>query len=353
MLTHGNSTRAANRLAADLDRVLAHAWVPWDALRGARVLVTGASGFVGCWLLETLLWANDRLDLGASVVALTRDSRGFAARVPHLAGHRDVTLIEGDVRTFAAPEGACSHVVHAAVDAAPPSTGDDRRRVFDVIVEGTRRALECARASGARRFLFASSGAVYGTQPSDVAHLTEDHRGGPDPANRETAGAEAKRAAETLCALAASDTLQPVIARLFTFVGPYLPLDGKFAAGNFIRDALRGGPIVVAGDGTACRSYLYASDLAAWLWAILLRGEAARPYNVGSETVVTIGDLARTVASRFSPPLDVRVEGAPARGVAGHRYVPGTARARGELGVAMTVGLEEAISRTVEWHAAG
>jgi len=353
MLTHGNSTRAGNRLAADLDRVLAHAWVPWDALRGAQVFLTGASGFVGCWLLETLLWASDRLDLGVSIVALTRDRRGFAARVPHLAGHGAVTLHEGDIRTFDAPAGRFTHVVHAAVDATPPVTADDRLRVFDVIVEGTRRALECARASGARRFLFASSGAVYGTQPSGVAHLVEDCAGGPDPASRETAGAEAKRAAETLCAVYASDTFEPVIARLFTFVGPYLPLDGKFAAGNFIRDALHGGPIVVAGDGTACRSYLYASDLAAWLWAILLRGEAARPYNVGSEVVVTIGDLARTVASQFTPPLDVRIEGARTRGVAGHRYVPGTARAREELGVEMTVGLEDAIARTVEWHAAG
>jgi dTDP-glucose 4,6-dehydratase len=263
-----------------------------------------------------------------------------------------VTLQAGDIRTFETPAGGLSHVVHAAVDAAPPVTEDDRRRVFDVIVEGTRRALACARASGASRFLFASSGAIYGTQPREVPYLTEDYRGGPDPANRDTAGAEAKRAAETLCAVHASDAFQPTIARCFTFVGPYLPLDGKFAAGNFIRDAIGGGPIVVAGDGTPCRSYLYASDLAAWLWVILLRGEAARPYNVGSEAVTTIGDLARTVAARFSPPLEVRIEGRKARGVAGDRYVPSTSRVRAELGVAMTVGLEDAIARTVEWHAA-
>jgi dTDP-glucose 4,6-dehydratase len=70
-----------NRLAADLDRALAATAVPWDALRGARVFVTGATGFFGCWLLETLLWANDRLALDASLIALTRDARRFGERI--------------------------------------------------------------------------------------------------------------------------------------------------------------------------------------------------------------------------------------------------------------------------------
>jgi dTDP-glucose 4,6-dehydratase len=341
-----------NRLAADLDRTMTHDWLPWQELRGARVFVTGATGFFGCWLLETFVWANDRLDLGASLVALTRDPRGFARRVPHLASHTSVTLHEGDVRGFAFPDGAFTHVMHAAADAAPPVTAGDRQRVFDVIVDGTRRALELARNRGARRFLFTSSGAVYGRQPADVARVPEHFTGGPDPVKPEATGAEAKRAAEALCAIHASATLQPVIARCFAFVGPYLPLDGKFAAGNFIHDALAGGPIIVAGDGRPVRSYLYAADLAAWLWAMLLRGEPLRPYNVGSEVAITIEELAQTVASRFSPRPVVRVNGQVTQGGGGDRYVPSTARAREELGVKMTVGLDEAIARTVEWHAA-
>jgi nucleoside-diphosphate-sugar epimerase len=339
-----------NPLERDLDHVLTLTGGLWTELRGARLFLTGGTGFFGCWMLETFLWAHERLALDASIVVLTRGGGAFRAKVPHLASHPAVTLLEGDVRSFAFPDGAFSHVIHAAADATPALTQRDRQRVFATIVEGTRRTLECACRSGAARFLFTSSGAVYGPQPAGLAHLPEEYTGGPDPANACRAGAEAKRAAEMLCALHADARLRPTIARCFSFVGPYLPLDAHFAAGNFIRDALRGGPICVLGDGTPYRSYLYASDLAIWLWTILLRGEPVRPYNVGSAEPLTILDVARLVGRTFTPPVPVSVARAPAPGAAIERYVPAVARAETELGLRRTVAVEEGIRRTVAWH---
>jgi dTDP-glucose 4,6-dehydratase len=222
--------------------------------------------------------------------------------------------------------------------------------VFETTVNGTRRALQFARHCRARRFLLTSTGAVYGLQPADLEHVPEEYAGAPDSTDARMAGAEAKRAAESLCAMYAEEHLQPTIARCFAFVGPYLPLDDKFAAGNFIRDALRGGPIHVSGDGTPRRSYLYASDLAAWLWTILLKGEPMRPYNVGSETAMSIDELAHAVASRFTPPPSIVKATAVTPGRSIHRYVPSTARVRRELGLTMTIGFDEALARTVEWN---
>src|SRR4051812_8130409 len=335
-----------NPLARDLDHVLAQTGGLWDDLRGARLFVTGGTGFFGCWLLETFLAANDRLKLDASAVVLTRDPHAFQMSVPHLASHRAVTLLQSDVRTFEFG-GRFSHVIHAATDSGQPLAERDRLLMFDTIVEGTRRTLDFARRAGARRFLLTSSGAVYGRQPADLTHVPEDYAGGPDAANAAQVYAEAKRAAEMLCALHADSDLQPTIARCFAFVGPYLPLDMHFAIGNFIGDALQGAPIRVSGDGTPYRSYMYAADLAAWLWTILLRGHPMRPYNVGSEVAISIADLAHLVARKSGGALDVRIAGTPVAGAPPQRYVPSTARARSELGVDVTVPLEEALARAV------
>ena len=258
-------------------------------------------------------------------------------------------VLEGDARSFAFPDGRFTHIVHAASDSSPLRDQDSRRRLFDTIVVGTRHALEFARASGARRLLFTSSGAIYGRQPADLELTSEDYTGGPDPAAVGSVYGEAKRAAEMLCALNAGPTLHPVIARLFAFIGPYLPLDANFAAGNFVQDALTGGPIRIAGDGTPYRSYLYASDLALWLWTLLVDGQSARPYNVGSAEPVSIRELAERI-SRAAGGLRIEVAREPVPDAAPERYVPSVRRAEEELGLRVAVSLDDAIQRTLAWH---
>jgi dTDP-glucose 4,6-dehydratase len=200
--------------------------------------------------------------------------------------------------------------------------------------------------------LLTSSGAVYGRQPPDLAHIPEDHPGGPDPTDPRSAYGEGKRLAELLCTLFTPGGPACKIARCFAFVGPLLPLDRNFAAGNFIRDALAGGPIRVAGDGTPYRSYLFAADLAAWLWTILVRGAPARPYNVGSDAALDIAAVAAAVAGQFRPPPAVAVATPPAPGLPAERYVPSVERARRELGLDVWVPLGEALRRTVRFAAA-
>jgi dTDP-glucose 4,6-dehydratase len=140
------------------------------------------------------------------------------------------------------------------------------------------------------------------------------------------------------------------IARLFAFVGPFLPLSANFAVGNFIRDALAGGPLRIVGDGTPYRSYLYAADLAIWLWTILLRGVPNRPYNIGSARDITIAELARTVIDVTGSGASIETAQRPVTGAAPSRYVPCVDRAASELGLGDHVSLENGIMRTFEWH---
>lgn len=311
---------------ADLDHVLAH--VPWEELRVARIFITGGTGFFGKWLLETFAHANRALDLRASAVVLSR-------RPPPA---RDaISFVEGDVRSFTFPPGEFSHVIHAAANFNEPVPPDELR---DVIVGGTQRVLDFASACGARKFLLTSSGAVYGPQPPDLSHIPETFRCAPD-----TPYGEARLAAEQFCA---GSGLDVKIVRCFAFLGPGLPLDAHYAIGNFIRDALAGGPIRIRGDGSPVRSYLYAADLAIWLWTIFFQGEAHIPYNVGSYEPITIADAARAVARAVEPPLEVQIAGTF---TAPSRYVPTCERARG-LGLRTWVMLDEQIRRTLAWHRA-
>lgn len=337
--------------ARDLDHVLEHTDGLWEELRDARLFVTGGTGFFGRWMLETLLRANDDLSLDAEATVLTRDPGAFEAAAPHVAQHPAVRLLGGDVRSFEFPSTSCTHVLHMATETA---LGGSRSSSFDTAARGTSRVLGFAAASGARSLLLTSSGAVYGRQPAGCERLNEDYAGAPHAEDPSAGYAHGKRAAEFLCSVAAAETsLRVKIARCFAFVGPLLPLDANFAIGNFIRDAELNDRIEVAGDGTPRRSYLYAADLAIWLWTILVRGESGRPYNVGSEEDLSIAELASLVGGVLNPAAPVHIQGTPMTGAPPTRYVPSTARAAGELGLHTRVDLLDAVRRTADWYFPG
>jgi len=345
----GKMNLRQNVLADDLDHILTHTEGLWEDLRGKRLFITGGTGFFGCWLLESFAWANDSLDLNASAVVLTRNYSVFQKNAPHLAANPAIQFHAGDVRDFAFPEGEFSHIIHAAATSAVATFNDEDPLVkFDTVVEGTRRTLDFAARCNARKFLLTSSGAVYGKQPAGMTHVAEDYTGAPDPGDVNSAWGEGKRAAEFLCAYHSGKYgIETKLARCFSFVGPYLQLDIHYAIGNFIRDALNGGPIRVNGDGTPYRSYLYAADLAIWLWTILFKGESCCAYNVGSEESMTIAELADNVAHCFQKPVEVRIAKLPVQDRAPNRYVPSTKRAQNNLGTRQVVNLREAIERTM------
>ena len=355
-----NFPAPAHPESPDLEHVLAHtSGDVWDKLRGERIFVTGGTGFFGHWLLASFVHANDVLGLGAEAVVLTRSAEAYRAKSPELAAHPAVRLVTGDVRSFTAAHvreqtvgdaRPFKFVIHAATEASAKLLAEDPLLMIDTIVQGTRSALEFAAATGTRRFLLTSSGAVYGRQPPQLVHVPEEYTGGPDSTLPGSAYGEGKRLAETMCAaFGAARGIDAVIARCFAFVGPHLPLDTHFAVGNFIRDALRGGPIRIGGDGTPLRSYLYAADLAVWLWTLLVRGEGGRAYNVGSSRALSIAEVARAVDGALGGGHGVEIATAPPPGAPAQPYVPDTARAERELGLRERVPLDEAIRRTAHW----
>jgi len=349
---------AASISTVDLDLILAHTQELWPEMRGQRLFLTGGTGFFGCWLVESFCHINRALGLGAQATVLSRNPVKFATKCPHLASDPAITLLAEDVRDFDFPAGEFRCVIHAATEASAQQAAEEPLEMLSTILAGTERTLNFAAQCGAHKFLLTSSGAVYGRQPPEITHLPESYTGAPDPLDAASVYAEGKRVSELMCALhqktaaATGLPLEAKIARCWAFCGPHLPLDAHFAVGNFIGDVLAGRPISIAGDGTPRRSYLYAADLAIWLWTILFRAPALVPINVGSAHDVSIRELAQAVADALAPATPIHVAKRPVAGAAPARYVPSVERAATLLGLRETVDLTDSIRRTVAWHSA-
>lgn len=299
-----------------------------------RIFVTGGTGFFGKSLL-----ARHRGERELTV--LSRDPDGFLKRNPEFAGLPGVTFVPGDVRDFAFPPGEFTAALHAATPASARLEAEHPDEMRSIIVDGTKRVLEFCRKRRIPRLLLTSSGAVYGPHEPGCERLAEEH-----PCRPVTVYGKGKLEAERLCLESGIPT---VITRCFAFIGPYLPLDLHFAAGNFLRDALAGRPIEVRGDGRPLRSYLDAGDLVRWLWTLLEAGTPGRSYNVGGDEALSVAELAQRCAALRTPALPVRIAEAPGEGLA-PRYLPDIGRARTELGLVPTVNLDAALLRAFEFH---
>jgi nucleoside-diphosphate-sugar epimerase len=327
----------------DLEEILRVAAPDLETLRGANVFLTGGTGFFGKWLLAAFDHADAELNLGLKLTILSRDPRRFLQQWPEVENRPGWTFFEGQIADVPVLLHRFDHVLHAAADTTAVTTPAQEAERTRAIVAGTERMLELAGRSRARRLLFVSSGAVYGAAAARRGGAREDEF---SRARAVMPYGEAKRAAEMACEQAKVDC---GIARAFAFLGPHLPLDAHYAAGNFLRDALRGGPVEVRGDGTALRSYLYPTDLVAWLLGILVRGQPGTAYNVGSDEVVSTAELARLVAGEVAPPVEVTIQSREPQGPQ-NIYLPDVARARTELGLQVRVPLCEAIRRTLAFH---
>ena len=326
--------------AGDLAHVLRHAAADLEALRGKNLFLTGGTGFFGKWLLAGLLAATDEMGLDLKLTVLSRNPSRFQREFPSEASRADLRFLEGDVSSFPTEGRRFDHLIHAATDTTAFTSDTDEQVRAQAIIEGTRRVLGFARESGAQRLLNLSSGAVYGALAGRLSGAKEDDFAAAEPL---TPYARAKREAEMLCAESEIDF---VTARAFAFLGPYLPLDAHFAAGNFLRDAQRGGPILVRGDGTALRSYLHPADLVVWLLRLLVSGRRGRAYNVGSDGAVTTAQLARHIAGAIQPTPEVIIQSAQPHGPQ-NIYLPDTGRARAELNLHVAIPLTDAIARTL------
>jgi dTDP-glucose 4,6-dehydratase len=341
-----------NSLIKDLEFIIScTANEVWENLRNKRIFLTGGTGFLGKWLLESFIYANDKLNLNSTTTVLSRNVEKFGNLYPHLFNGKGVKFIKGDIRNFNYPDDKFDYIIHAATDVSDKLNKEEPITILDTIIGGTKNILNFAKIAEVKKILNISSGAIYGKQSSEMTHISEEYSGSPSPISMDSAYGEGKRIGELLCTIHSKQFgFESVSARCFAFVGPYLNLNIHYAIGNFIRDGLKGGPIVINGDGTPYRSYLYSSELAIWLWTILIKGKSCQVYNVGSDDAISISDLAKKI-SKILGNIEIIYTAKMNFALSSpNRYVASIDKVKKELNLKVNISLEEAIMKTIEYY---
>ena len=328
----------------------------WHQAQGSRFFVTGATGFLGYWLLSLFDYANKQ---GAhiQVNVLVRDSLRAKQHYPHLFAQPWLTAIEGSLESLPQlSQGGLiqpfQYCIHAAADVQTGHTAQQHVDAFQRGLAGVNALLGLINQQDSCKVLVLSSGAVYGVQPPNLMAIPEDYAGAPSTAVPATAYGQLKRVAEWLLSAGITGANQIGFARIFALLGPHLPLDQHFAVGNFIHAALSGKPILISGDGTPLRSYLYVADACVWLIRQLANQNLQGSFlNVGDQRPVSIFQLAQIVSETVGP-CEVQLACTPNRTnlQSPARYVPDVSKAHRLLKVESWTDLRQGILKTYAWN---
>ncbi len=339
-------SRPLNVLEEDLENISKALVKDFTELKNKNILLTGGTGFVGTWLVFSFL--KFAQELNSHMFLVSRNPENFLKKFPDLRDNKNLHFIKGDVRDFAQPPEDIHYVIHAATDVV--NDQENFEEILDTCYLGTKRVLELCREKKIKKYLYISSGAVYGRQPPEMARIREDYVGAPPVDAAASAYGEGKRIGEWLsCQAGRRHHFEVKRARGFAVIGPHLPLDKRFAVGNFIGDVLNKRDIVIKGDGTVVRSYMYASDMTIWLWTILFRGQNGEAYNVGSDQAINLFDLAKKVAELSKSGVSVMRKMEPRTTTSApsiERYVPSIEEGK-ILGLDLQVSLEVGIKRSI------
>lgn len=329
--------------------------LPWAELAGTNILVTGASGFLPAYMVETILYLNDRgMTPRANVIGLVRSLSRARARFAAHVDRTDLELIEHDITLPWTTNHCADWIIHAASPASPKNYLADPVGTITPNVSGTIYLLELARKQETRGLLLFSSGEVYGPTPARVPTGEGDY-GPVDPLDVRGCYAEGKRAAEALCAAWHRQyTVPTVIVRPFHTYGPGMRLDDGRVFADFIRDIVAHRNIRLSSDGTATRAFTYLADATLGYWTVLLRGERGAAYNVADDGgELSVKELAQKLAGMYSERglvVDFAEKPITERAAASQlqRSLPDVTRLR-QIGWKPTTDIETGFRRTVRY----
>ena len=286
-------------------------YIPFDKLNGKNILITGACGLIGSAVIDFII--SNRV--ACEVYAMARNKAKAEKRFSEYLDDAHFHILEGDVNSHIKADVSFHYIVNAASNANPNAYALDPVGTMWTNINGTRNLLEYGKEHGLERFLYVSSGEVYGN--GDVENWKETDSGYIDCMTMRSCYPTSKRAAETLCvAFAHQYGIETVVARPCHTYGPRFTDSDTRAYAQFVRKARNHENIVLKSKGEQYRSWLYVKDCASAILTILLKGDNCEAYNVADENAcVTIKELAETIAKIggtkvvFDLPDDIEKQG--------------------------------------------
>ncbi len=282
--------------------LIASTKLPWNSLRDKTVLVSGGGGFLAAYLVKSLLAAGRLYKLNIKVICLVRNTLGLEIRLSSYLGSPDLSVVQHDISQPLPCDFPCADIiVHSASQASPKFYGIDPVGTLLANTAGTMYLLEHAVKSKAEKFLFFSSGEVYGIPVDPNKLVGEKDYGYLDPINVRSCYAESKRIGETMCAAWAQQyDLHTCVVRPFHTYGPGMALDDGRVFADFVADVVTKRDIVLKSDGLAQRPFCYIADATIGFLTVLLIGNKAEAYNIANpDTEISIRELAVLVADLF------------------------------------------------------
>lgn len=329
--------------------------LPWEDLRNKTILITGGWGFLASYLIKSLVTASREKQLGIKIICVTRSSPQTQVRLSDYFNSQEVSFLQHDI-SYPLPDSVqnVNIIIHSASQASPKYYWIDPVGTLLPNSVGTMHLLNHAIKYNTEKFMFFSTGEVYGI-PNDSSRRTEEwDYGYLDPMNVRSCYAESKRMGETMCVSCDQQYgIHTVIVRPFHTYGPGVSLDDGRVFADFIADVVAGREIVLKSNGLARRPFCYISDATIGFLTVLLRGARREAYNIGNpEAELSIRELADIISELFPERnigvrVDIPVDNMQYLRSSLSRLNPSIEKIK-ELNWTPTIGIEEGFYRTIQ-----
>lgn len=288
-----------NKIYKDDIQTIANINIPWNRLKNKRILISGASGMIGSFLIDVIMYRNEHFNDNCTVIALGRDIAKAQARFSPYWDSDLFSFISHDINEPLSDIGNIDFIIHAASNTHPVAYATDPVGTMTTNIMGTYNLLNYAVKHKTERFLFTSSVEVYGENRGDVEKFDESYCGYIDCNTLRAGYPESKRAGEALCqAFIKQYGLDVVIARLSRTYGPTMLKTDTKAISQFIKRGVEKKDVVLKSEGTQFYSYSYVADAVSGVLTILLKGECGQAYNISDQASdITLKELAKIIAS--------------------------------------------------------